>query len=310
MALSATDLIALSMLPRIGSKTLLEAYKASLNNNATNVFDVDWTKPGIVKGKIGKALEKMRLDKNIDLESLITDAETKMEKYIENGISVLSIGDEAYPCLLKHHTDPPPLLYCRGDLRALKRSSIAIVGTRQPTTLGTKIAEKTTSYFANHGVVIVSGLATGVDSIVHRTTLDKNGTTIAVLVDIENISPASNSGMARDICDQGGLVLSENPPGSQASPGAFVRRDRIQSGLCPATIVIESKRDGGSLHAGNDAIDNNRRLYIPNYNNAGYSDSNQPEIEGLKQLKERGALFYTKADYESILQFVNASQMT
>src|SRR5690606_34691301 len=187
---------------------------------------------------------------NEEYDVLKRDCEEALLKWKAAGIDVLVYGSARYPAQLMSLNDPPVLLFCKGNCDLLETSkSIAVVGTRHNTRLGEKIAHKTVEYFSKEGFCIVSGLALGIDAVAHRAALDNKGPTIAVLVDLLSIAPASHRDLADDIFRQSGLLVSENPPGTKVIPGLFAKRDRIQAGLALAVFAIETAVDGGTMHA-------------------------------------------------------------
>ena len=182
------------------------------------------------------------------------------------GIKLLSITEPNYPQLLKEISDPPTLLYLKGNDQLLDQGiSCAVVGSREHTKRGKIIAEKTVDFLCNHQFIIISGLARGIDSIAHQQTLKNNGRTIAVLVDAHNIQPKSNTKLADKILEKGGLLISENYPGISVIPQLFVKRDRIQTGLSTAVFAIETSKTGGTRHAIEQAMEVNRPVYVPDY---------------------------------------------
>ncbi|MGF2735366.1 DNA-processing protein DprA [Marinobacter sp. DUT-1] len=179
------------------------------------------------------------------------------------GHHIISMNDEAYPESLRSVSDPPPLLYCSGNLSLLKRESVTIIGTREPTDHGARIAERVTSWFVSDGWVITSGLAKGVDTLAHQSCLVRGGSTIAVLAHgLEKIYPASNKELARKIVDNGGLLISEYGYNSFVARSNFVERDRIQAALAKGVVLVQSDLRGGSLHASRSALRYGRYLVV------------------------------------------------
>ena len=181
----------------------------------------------------------------------------KLQRYVEHasatlydiekkGIDIVSINDSNYPALLKMTQDAPLFLYCKGNLSLLNTlDNIAVVGTRQCTSLGQRITEKSVEFMCDNNYTIVSGLALGIDTIAHQTAHNSGGKTISVLVDVDNIQPSSNRKLADNIFDNNGLLVAEIPPGTKIIPSMFAKRDRIQSGLSLAVFPIETNIDGG-----------------------------------------------------------------
>lgn len=233
----------------------------------------------------------------------IDKAEDDILNIEKKGVHIVSIFDESYPVLLKMTEDAPIFLYCKGNISLLKNmNNIAIVGTRKNTDHGKLITAKSVQFMCEHSYTIVSGLALGIDSIAHQAALDSGGKTIAVLVDVDNIQPSSNRKLADNILINDGLLIAEMPPGIKIIPSMFAKRDRIQSGLSLAVFPIETNIDGGTMHAVNAAFKENRLIYVPDINISGYSDTDIPQLGGIKHLiEENKATPYTKATYEDVL---------
>lgn len=186
----------------------------------------------------------------------------KVLEFKKRGIVLLSYLDENYPVALKEIHDPPPILYAIGDIDLLNRNNctyVGVVGTRKPTPYGAKMTKDLVGGLVLNGVTIVSGMAKGVDAIAHRTTLDAEGRTIAVLgCGCDVIYPKSNAYIYEGIVSKGGLILSEFPPGTLPLRHHFPRRNRIISGLCSGIVVIEAGEKSGSLITVRYALDQGR----------------------------------------------------
>ena len=173
-------------------------------------------------------------------------------------------GEEFYPKLLAQISDPPKKLYCRGNLNLLNYECIGVVGTRKLTPYGKESAQYITRGLATAGFTIVSGLAMGIDAVVHQATLDAGGKTIAVLgggVDDKDIGPRINFALAQNILSKGGLLVSEHPDSSKVVRASFAIRNRIVSGLSKGVVIIEADRDSGSLITAKSALDPNRDVF-------------------------------------------------
>lgn len=171
---------------------------------------------------------------------------------------LITWADPAYPALLKEIADAPPVLYAKGNLNALKGKSLAIVGTRKPSFTGGETARYFARQLSEKGVVIVSGLALGIDAQAHQGCLDEDGITIAVMgTGIDRIYPYRHQSLAEKI-SQKGLLLSEFPLKTSPIAGHFPRRNRIISGLSLATMVIEAAIKSGSLITARLALEQNR----------------------------------------------------
>jgi DNA processing protein len=180
------------------------------------------------------------------------------------GARMLGLGDPGYPADLADCADAPPILWALGDTRLLARPMLAMVGTRNASSLGSRMARKLAADLAEAGFVIVSGLARGIDALAHHAALAKG--TIAVQAGgLDVIYPAENTDLAHDIAKQG-LRLSEQPFGLDPQARPFPQRNRIVSGLARAVIVVEAAARSGSLITARNALDQGREvLAVPGH---------------------------------------------
>ena len=180
----------------------------------------------------------------------------------------------------------PKMLYFYGKLPEKREKTVAIVGSRRNTRYGEEVAYKLAYELAKRGVVVVSGLADGIDSIAHRGAVDAGGVTIGVLgTQIEKIYPRTNLDLARKMIEQGGAVMSEWHEGDEVYPdkGSFLLRNRIISGLSDAVIVVEAAIKSGSLNTAMHALDQNKMLFaVP-------GNINNPCSQGCNKLIQQGA---------------------
>ncbi len=166
----------------------------------------------------------------------------------ELGIGILGLHEQSYPPLLATIPDPPPVLYVRGDAAVLRRRSVAVVGTREASPAGEKLARAIAGFACQRGYQVVSGLARGIDTAAHEGAVDGGGGTLAVLAHgLHTVTPAANAELAERIISSGGALVSEHPPGVEPKRYEYVRRNRIQSGLCRCSILVESGRLGGAV---------------------------------------------------------------
>ncbi len=176
----------------------------------------------------------------------------------------IKIEDKNYPTELKKIKDAPKVLYYRGILPSSDEKCIAIVGTRRYSPYGQQVALKMAGELADAGLIIVSGLAPGIDTFSHRAVVEKRKRTIAVLgtgLDEKSIYPQINLNLSRKIIENGGCLISEYPEGTPGSKFSFPRRNRIISGLSSAVLVIEAKEKSGSLITADYAIKQTRKLF-------------------------------------------------
>lgn len=180
------------------------------------------------------------------------------------GVTVLTLADEAYPGRLRRVDLPPPVLFLHGDPAALDRPhSVAIVGTRRPTSIGRATAGRIADAVSGLGATIVSGLALGVDAAAHLAAVRLGTATVAVIGGgHERLYPAGHRELARAIVAGGGAVISEFPPDTIPTRGTFPRRNRIISGLADATIVVEAGARSGALTTAAWALEQGRGLYL------------------------------------------------
>ncbi len=195
---------------------------------------------------------------NLIAENIKMAEEINVEKelkFIEKEeIKILLYLDDAYPGRLKEITDFPPVLFVKGDTSIFSGHCIAVIGTRSPSGYGESMAKKFSYELAQSGVVIVSGMARGIDSISHQSAIDAGGKTIAVLGSgIDKIYPPENKKLYYKIAERG-AVISEFPIGMPPYPGNFLKRNRIISGLSEGVLVIEAPEKSGVFSTVNWAL--------------------------------------------------------
>lgn len=177
------------------------------------------------------------------------------------GIHLLAPWSDAYPQRLVDLHDPPPALFARGDLSLLGKTSVAIVGSRRATPYGRRCTEMVARALARRGVVVISGLAMGIDGVAHRAALEVFGPTLAVLGNgPDTYRPKSNQRLGTMIAESG-LIVSEYPPGVDAQPYHFPQRNRIIAALADALIVVEAATRSGALITVDHALDLGRDIY-------------------------------------------------
>ena len=166
--------------------------------------------------------------------------------------------DPEYPELLRQIPDPPPLLFALGDLSLLERPAVAIVGSRDHTTYGAEVARALAWGLGSGGIVVVSGMARGLDAVAHAGALDGGGGTIGVLGNgLGVVYPAANRALYQRVAERG-LLLTEFPPGEKPTAGSFPRRNRLISGLARVTVVVEAAEGSGALITAGTALDQGR----------------------------------------------------
>lgn len=216
-------------------------------------------------------------------------------------ISYLSWHESQYPQFLKEISSPPPMLFYQGNISLInQRPQLAIVGSRKNTLYAERVLKEFMPELIKSKIIIVSGLALGVDGLAHRQTLINSGLTIAVLgsgLKKSNIYPAAHRQLAREIIAKQGLLLSEFPPDYPAKKENFPRRNRLISGLCEAVLLIEAAEKSGSLITAQLALEQNREvLAIPG---SIFADSSS----GTNKLIREGAVPILKsADILEVLK--------
>lgn len=299
---SVTDLYALSLTEGIGDQTLRKIITTGKTLTELLKLGDEYIKKIISNQKSIDALKNNFL-------SAQSRADADLEGFRNMGIEIIDYFHPSYPDSYRLLEDYPIFLYCKGNVNLLKSlDNIAVIGTREVSEVGTKIARGTAAYFAQKGYTIVSGLAKGVDAVAHRAALEVRGKTIAVLIDVGKIYPKENLELANQIISQDGLLIAENRPNSFQGKNAFVLRDRLQSGLSLAIFPIETDIIGGTMHTVKYAKKQGRLNFVPNIHNPAikswYNNSVGPsytKIRGIAELiSTRQATPYVKDDYPEI----------
>jgi len=188
-----------------------------------------------------------RVAQAIFAQAGIRDAEKETQAVVKAGCQLLAYDDDDYPPLLKQIPDAPLLLYVRGDIKVLAQHAVAVVGSRRPSAYGSSVAHRLAHDLGLRQVVVVSGLARGVDSAAHRGALEAKGKTVAVLGSgLDVIYPRENRKLAEQIMESGAMI-SEFPLGTGPTPENFPIRNRIISGLSLGVVVVEAAEYSGSL---------------------------------------------------------------
>jgi len=210
---------------------------------------------------------------------------------------VITFNDTNYPSQLKEIADPPPVLFVRGNPDLLSLPQIAIVGSRNPSSLGEETAFNFAKTLSQHGFVITSGLALGIDGASHRGALNAKGYTVAVAgTGLDRVYPARHKQLATEIVNTG-VMISEFPPGTTAKANHFPRRNRIISGLCQGLLVVEAAKQSGSLITARMALEQNREVFaIP-------GSIHNPLARGCNALIREGAKLVETA--KDILEELN-----
>ncbi len=256
-------------------------FKALINQFGTvkEAYRADTAKiKEIIGSNLGEKFGQFR--HSIDLIKIADEIKKK-------AITVITQEDSLYPENLKNIPDPPICLYIKGKLKGLNLNRgpfMAIVGTRKPTAYGEQLARRFGRELARAGFVIVSGMAMGIDAFAHKVALEEGKKTVAFLgCGVDVIYPASNSRLYYQIIDQGGLIISEFPPGRTVLKGLFIARNRLISGLSLGVLVVEGAKDSGALITARYAANQGREVFaLP-------SPLTSPVGEGPNNLIKQGA---------------------
>ena len=239
--MTATALLALMKLRRVGRVRALRIVdRAVVETQAESCLEaLSW--------RVASKLPHVRAS---ELSDAWRKSEEQLERGLEAGVEAISIHDAGFPARLHDIPNPPPVLFAMGSPEALHGArSLAVVGTREPTSFGREVAERSGYTASETGYVVVSGLAKGCDTQAHEGCLRAKGVGVAVLAHgLDRIYPAANQGLADRLLENGGCLASEYPVGTAPVRAAFSERDRIQSGLSDAVLVIETGLKGGTMH--------------------------------------------------------------
>ena len=198
---------------------------------------------------------------SIDKEALLKRAEEQLKRARDLNVRILTLSDPDYPMLLKEIYAPPPVLFVRGNCDVFQRHAIGVVGTRRNTQYGKSVTIALVKELVDKQLVVISGLALGIDTIAHRTCLENNGKTVAILgCGIDTCYPRENKALMEDIASTG-AVVSEFPLGATPETYNFPRRNRIISGCSAGVLVIEAPERSGSLITANYALQQGREVF-------------------------------------------------
>ena len=203
----------------------------------------------------------------------------------KHNIDIININDENYPKILKEIYDPPISLYIKGNKNILNNTSVAIIGCRQASQYGIKVAKYFGYNLAKNEVNVVSGLAKGIDSYAHIGSICANGKTIAVIGNgIDTIYPKENINIANKILEKGGTIISEYPLGTKPEKMNVPARNRIISGISKSVIVVEAKEKSGTLLTVDFALEQGRDVYVVpgNINSINSIGTNELLKQGAK----------------------------
>jgi DNA processing protein len=245
--------LALALTPGLGPtriKKLTEHY-----GTAERVFQASLTELEAM-GMRAVSAQSIATGKSLEL------AQEECVKAVEARARIISLSDPEYPARLKEIYDPPVVLFVKGRVEVLAQPGIAMVGTRHPTPYGSGMAERLSTDLAARGLVIISGLARGVDTASHRGAVAAKGKTVAVLgTGIDVMYPRENSRLAEQIVALGGALITEFPVGTSPTPQNFPIRNRIISGMSAGVLVVEAAEYSGTRITSRCALEQNRDVY-------------------------------------------------
>jgi len=268
--------LALALTPGLGPtriKKLIEHFGA-----ADRVFQASLTELEAT-GMRAVSAQSIATGKSVEL------AQQECVKAAEAGARIISLSDPEYPSRLKEIYDPPVVLFVKGSIEVLAQPGIAMVGTRHPTPYGSGMAERLSTDLAARGLVIISGLARGIDTASHRGAIAAKGKTVAVLgTGIDVMYPKENTRLTEQIVALGGALISEFPVGTFPAPQNFPIRNRIISGMSAGVLVVEAAEYSGTRITSRCALEQNRDVYaVPgNVTNKGSWGPNTLIKQGAK----------------------------
>lgn len=213
----------------------------------------------------------------------LDQVEREIASLADDGIAVVCSFEQGYPHALRDAQNPPPVVCISGELSDEDMQGLAIVGTREPTADGRRVAREVARTCAERGITVVSGLARGIDTVAHRAALDAGGRTVAVLGSgIRHIHPRSNIRLATRLIEHGALI-SEVAPDANPTAARLMARNRLTSALARGVLAVESTLTGGTLQTAADAWKQGRVVFACDW------PTQVPQAEGTRSLIARGA---------------------
>lgn len=301
MALNTELIVTLQRIRGMSNRTIFHINEAFTDDiNSIEELCDNW---GYLNDK------KLAKIKSSDLYTANFIARRFIDTSLKNGIGLISICDDIFPLQLKKCInekgtfDPPVVLYYRGNLKALEKPGIALIGSSEATENGEKASSYFSSKFAENGFNIVSGLGVGCDTAVHRGALKVDGTTTAILangLDWDSIYPKNNLYLAKEIVSNGGLLLSEYPTGKTCDRYTLAARDRIQAGLSHALVAIQTGIYERAMDTVKATLQSKKPLFTVDYSQE--QDLKHESVQGnIKMLKLGKAKSLTKNTFDNAL---------
>jgi DNA processing protein len=262
LMISTLDILALQNSPGIGRNTInnLLPFAPDIFIGVKDVYEFLLT--------MQKSFSRIKVPEIQEIQIAYDKAFNILEQSQKKGIKVISVVDENFPTRLHIIPDPPVVIYVKGNEKCLHEElSVAIIGTREPSEYGVKCGELFGKFFAEKGLVVVSGLASGIDASGHRGCINGNGQTVGVLAQGLDtpVYPKINRELAEKILNSSGCLMSEYAPLMRAQSNMFVERDRLQSGLSAGVVVIETDIKGGTMHTVGFCLKENKPLGCLNH---------------------------------------------
>lgn len=301
MALTTSQILALQTFKGVGPKSILK-----VGNSISGIVSASELLGALAKCSVKKknpdGARKAPITAT-DLDAALKTAQEIIDRAKTNQIGIISYYEQDFPSSLRHikskddkTEEPAILLFYKGDLNALKCPGLAVIGTRNNTANAQKAGLYLSTEFARRGFCIVSGLAEGCDTVAHRGALNAKGKTIAFLGHgLDSVYPPSNKDLAEEILLNGGLLLSEYDVGTPVTKYNLVARDRLQSGLALATLVIQTSVNGGTMHAARVCLNSGKPLFVVKYSDKETDSAEQ--TQGNHELaKEAGAAYIKGTD--------------
>lgn len=292
-------ILTLKLINNIGNGTILKIIKDMeyVPNDEKELYQ-------LIRERADKD-KKIKIPTLEEIKNASFNANNIIFKSEEKNIRYVDILDEAFPKTLKEISSAPTILFYKGDYNCIiDDESIAIVGTRNPTKHGEKIAHRLGYLFAEQGYVINSGLALGCDKYAHQGCLDADGRTVAVLgTPLDKINPSQNEKLADEILAKNGCLITENYIGEKTSRYSFVNRNRIQSGLSLGTIIVETDINGGTMETAKFTMNQGKVLAVYSHPD---KYSNEKVISGNQSLMQNSEVISisNKNDIEKFKYYI------
>jgi len=278
------EIFALQSIKGIGDVAIAKILGYCAENQIASLLGCDFT--SLSKYPPLSRYKKILSEQNTKtITAAVSAAKSAIQEWEERGVIVIPITSAQYPKRFLELDASPSLLFCRGNIGLLNASkTAAVIGTRNNTSEGKRIAEIVAKGLIKEDYIVVSGLALGIDAIAHWACIEQQASAIAIVVDVVKITPVTNEGLADKILAHAGLLLAENPPNIAVRPTSFIKRDRLQAALSDAIFPIETSIDGGTMHAVNAAKKLNKLIFIPSPKLSNYPNTNIKQLGGIMAL--------------------------